>query len=79
MTLGWAESEGGHMATLALGLKPCAITINVFSGTRRPFPSGEDVLFTVRDGNQQPVFRDYVKNPSFTLSGLPFHDNFGDN
>jgi hypothetical protein len=67
------------MATLALGLKPCAITINVFSGTRRPFPSGEDVLFTVRDGNQQPVFRDYVKNPSFTLSGLPFHDNFGDN
>jgi hypothetical protein len=67
------------MATLALGINPCAITINVFSGTRQPFPSGTDVLFTVRDGNQQQVFRDYVKQPSLALNGLPFHDNFGDN
>ena len=67
------------MATLALGLKPCAITIGLFSGTRQPFPAGEQVLLTVRDGNQQQVFRDYVNKPSFTLSGLPFHNNFGDN
>ncbi len=67
------------MATLALGPKTCAITINVFSGTRQKFPSGEKLLITVRDGNQKQVFRDYVNKPSFALSGLPFHDNFGDN
>jgi hypothetical protein len=53
--------------------------ITIFSGTRQQFPSGENVLLTVRDGNQQQVFRDYVNEPSLTLSGLPFHDNFGDN
>jgi len=67
------------MATLALGLRPCAITINVFSGARQPFPSGEQLLLTVRDGNQQQVFRDYVDKPGLTLNGLPFHNNFGDN
>lgn len=67
------------MATLALGLKPCAISIGLFSGTRQQFPSGEKVLLTVRDGNQQQVFRDYINKPSFKLSGLPFHNNFGDN
>ncbi len=67
------------MATLAPGLKPCAITIGLFSGTRQQFPSGEKVLLTVRDGNQQQVFRDYINKPNFTLSGLQFHDNFGDN
>ena len=67
------------MATLALGPKPCAATINVFSGARQPFPSGEQLLITVRDGNQQEVFRDYVDKPSLTLTGLPFHNNFGDN
>ena len=67
------------MATLALGLKPCAITIGLFSGTRQQFPSGEKVLLTVRDGNQQQVFRDYINKPNFKLTGLPFHNNFGDN
>jgi hypothetical protein len=67
------------MATLALGPKPCAIMIGLYSGTRQQFPSGENVLLTVRDGNQQQVFRDYVNKPSLTLDGLPFHDNFGDN
>ncbi len=67
------------MATLALGLKPCAISIGLFSGTRQPFPAGEQVLLTVRDGNQQQVFRDYVNKPGFKLTGLPFHNNFGDN
>ncbi len=66
------------MATLAMGPKTCAITVGVFSGARQPFPAGTDVLLTVRDGNQQQVFRGYVKTPSFTLTGLPFHNNFGD-
>src|SRR5512138_1940072 len=67
------------MATLAMGPKTCAITIGLFSGARQSFPAGKDVLLTVRDGNQRQVFRDYIKAPSFTLSGLPFHNNFGDN
>jgi len=67
------------MATLAPGFKPCAITIGLFSGTRQQFPAGEKVLLTVRDGNQQQVFRDYVNKPNFKLGGLPFHNNFGDN
>lgn len=67
------------MATLAPGLKPCAISIGLFSGTRKQFPSGEKVLLTVRDGNQQQVFRDYINKPNFKLTGLPFHNNFGDN
>jgi hypothetical protein len=67
------------MATLAVGAKNCAITIGIFSGARQPFSSGEKVLLTVRDGNQQQVFRDYINKPGFTLSGLPFHNNFADN
>ncbi len=61
------------------GSDACAITISLFSGTRQQFPSGKKVLLTVRDGNQKQVFREYVNKPSFTLSGLPFHNNFGDN
>ena len=67
------------MATPALGLGTCAIKISVFSGTRQPFPSGEKLLLTVRDGNQQQVFHDYINQPGLTLNGLPFHNNFGDN
>jgi hypothetical protein len=67
------------MATLAMGPRTCAINVSVFSGARRPFPSGKEVLLTVRDGNQQQIFRDYVKKPNFALTGLPFYNNFGDN
>ena len=67
------------MATTAVGPKTCTIKIGFFSGRRQPLASGEDVLLTVHDGNQQQVFRDYIKKPSFTLPPLPFHNNFGDN
>jgi hypothetical protein len=36
-------------------------------------------LFTVRDGNQSQVYRDFQKASSLTLDGLPFFNNFGDN
>jgi hypothetical protein len=36
------------------------------------------VLFTVRDGNQREVFRDFRRTSSLTVTGLPFFDNFGD-
>ncbi len=62
-----------------MGTETCAITIRLYSGSRQPFPAGGQALLTIRDGNQQQVFRDYIDQPSFTLSGLPFHNNFGDN
>ena len=70
---------GGRMATFAVGPKSCAINIGIFDGARQPFPAGEKVLLTIRDGNQQQAFRDYIGKPNFTLNGLPFHNNFGDN
>ncbi len=40
-------------------------------------PPGIDVLYTVRDGNQKTVFRDFRRTP-LVLTGLPFHNNLGD-
>src|SRR5260370_13100244 len=41
--------------------------------------AGVDVLYTVINGNQNQVFRDFRKGSGVTLTGLPFFDNFGDN
>jgi hypothetical protein len=56
----------------------CAITINVFDGSRKPLPAGVEVLYTLTDGNQKQVFRDFVKGPSCRVKELPFFNNFGD-
>lgn len=61
------------------GSKSCSISINVFSGTRQPMPSGTNLLFSVLNGNQQQVYRNFNTTSSLTLTGLPFFDNFGDN
>jgi hypothetical protein len=65
------------MATPA-GALGCTITIDVFDGSRRPIPSGVEVLYTVRDGNQKEAFRNFERTPSLTVNGLPFFNNFGD-
>ncbi len=70
------------MAAPATGLRPCAITINVFSGERIPFPAGTQVLVTIRDGNQNDVplpDNGFFNASTITVDGLPFFDNFGDN
>jgi hypothetical protein len=40
-------------------------------------PQKVEVLFTVRDGNQKTIFREFRKS-SIVLSSLPFFNNFGD-
>ena len=67
------------MATAVTSPRSCELTVNIFSGKRTPFPSGTDVLITIIDGNQKQVHRDFHATSSFTLTGLPFFDNFGDN
>jgi hypothetical protein len=56
----------------------CSITVNVFSGRREPMEKGVNVLFTLRDGNQNEVYRKFKKVSSLTLDNLPFFNNFGD-
>jgi hypothetical protein len=57
----------------------CALTINIFAGTRDPMPVGTGVLFTVRNGNQETVYRNVVKTSNLTLDRLSFSDSFADN
>jgi hypothetical protein len=56
-----------------------SLTINIFAGNREPIPIGTEILFTVRDGQQQTVYRNLSKAPKLTLHGLPFFNTFGDN
>ena len=55
----------------------CRITANVFDGTRQPMPAGIDILYTLIDGNQKIVYRDFVRAPSLRAE-VPYHANFGD-
>jgi len=41
-------------------------------------PSGTNLLFTVVDGNQRVVYRDFRTTSSLTLTGLPYFENLGD-
>jgi hypothetical protein len=70
------------MAAPTTGLRPCVITVNLFSGERTLMRPGTEVLLTLRDGNQNIV--ELPHNGFFTAStvdveSLPFFDNFGDN
>lgn len=70
------------MATPALGVKTCALNVNLFSGARTALPPATEALLTVRDGNQQTVplpNNGYFNESSIRIGGLPFFDNFGDN
>jgi len=70
------------VATPALGVKTCALNVNLFSGARTALPPATEALLTVRDGNQQTVplpNNGYFNESSIRIGGLPFFDNFGDN
>ena len=66
-----------------IAVKPAAnpntgfLSVTVYNGARQPMPPGTDILFTIRDGAQNQLFRDFVKRPSVTFE-LPFHNNFAD-
>ena len=61
------------------GINTGIIKINVFVGTRQPMPSDANLLFTVMNGRQDVVYRNFQSTSSLTLTGLPFFGNFGDN
>src|ERR1017187_9799070 len=70
------------MATPAIGLRPCAIQVNLFTGARTPLPAGIEALLTLRDGNQNEVplpNNGFFTVPTIDIGGLGFFDNFGDN
>jgi len=56
----------------------CALSIHIFDGSRKPAPANLEVLYTVTDGNQNQVFRDFVKGPDCRITGLRYFNNFGD-
>lgn len=70
--------------TQAIPLKPAVnpntgfVTVGVYDGARQPMPPVIEILFTVRDGAQNQLYRNSVKSPSVTFE-LPFHNNFVDN
>ena len=55
------------------------LMINIFDGTRQPFPTGTDILYRVIDGNQKQLYTQDQNKPSLYFKDLPFYDNFGDN
>jgi hypothetical protein len=59
--------------------KTSPLMINVFDGSRQPFPADADVLYRVIDGNQKQLFGEDETKPSLYFKALPFYDNFGDN
>jgi hypothetical protein len=56
----------------------CPVTVNVFDGTRQLIKAGTQILFTIIDGSQNRLFRDFVSGPT-VLFNLPIHNNFADN
>ena len=54
------------------------IQLNVFDGTRRPFPRGQSLLVRISDGAQRRVEEDFFKKSSLQFA-VPFSDNFRDN
>src|ERR1039458_1258338 len=67
------------MAPPALAPKPCVLRVNLFDGWRRPLQPENNILLTVRDGNQKTVPLNEYQASSIDIEGLPFFDNFGDN
>lgn len=59
-------------------LAGCTIQINVFDGRRLPVSPDVEVLYTVRDGNQKMILREFRRGASLAVTGLPFYNNFGD-
>jgi hypothetical protein len=64
------------------GLAPettAAFTVNVFDGTAQPYSGAEPILYTIRDGNQKEVSRDFHNTSSVVFRDLPVFQNAGDN
>jgi hypothetical protein len=65
------------MAFPGAAARACSITVNIFDGTRQPIAATTNVLYTLIDGNQKIVYRDFNRMSSFSRE-VPYHANFGD-
>jgi hypothetical protein len=65
------------MATVAAASQTSPLKVNIFDGTRQPIAGNVQTLYTITDGNNSVLFRDY-RSPGAQFN-LPFYDNFGDN
>jgi len=54
------------------------IQLNVFDGTRNPFPEGKSLLIRISDGAQNRVEESFFKQSRIQFA-VPFSDNFKDN
>jgi hypothetical protein len=57
----------------------CTLSMAVYDGARKLMPSSTRVLYTVRDGNQKTIVREYYDCSQMSFTSLPFYNNFGDN
>jgi hypothetical protein len=76
---GNTEPSAGTLSPASRARATAAITVDLFDGARRPLPSTTNVLLTLQDGNRNTISQDFRHGSVFTLTGLPFYDNFGDN
>ena len=65
-------------AKATLARDQAAIQLNVFDGTRQPFPAGKNQLIRILDGSQTQLVSRFYRKSSFEFD-VPFSDNFKDN
>lgn len=65
------------MAAPSAAANTCAITVNIYDGSRQPVTGPLDILITLQDARQKQVYRDFTKGFSRTIQGLPYY-NIGD-
>jgi hypothetical protein len=73
------RSRGKAARRMAPSVDTSSLQVNVFDGTRKPFPTGRTVGYRIIDGNQQQIMVTQKKTASVLFKDLPFYDNFGDN
>lgn len=66
------------MSQAGVAPQGCTLAVSVYDGARKPIPVGTQVLYTILDGNQKRIFREY-RGSQIVLPALPFYNNFGDN
>jgi hypothetical protein len=65
------------MAAPSAAANTCAITINIYDGSRQPAPDSLDILITLQDTRQKQVYRDFTRGFTRTIQNLPYY-NIGD-
>ena len=65
------------MATFATAPQTSSLQINIFDGTRNAVAADVPILYTITDGNNDRVYRDF-SSPG-TIFNVPFYDNLFDN